>query len=288
VHAKLNIKEADAILQELWDKDVKPWDEHWVPVFRRFARDLVTDAHVSTGQVVLDIGTGTGVAAMEAVKRTKSKGMVLGIDRSEPMLEVARVKAASVKNLSFVMMNSEHMTFPDEYFDAATSNCGISYAAFHETVAEIFRVLRRGGSFTFNDWHLIDVPAHRTFGEILRQHRTGHPSKKLRTSRTAIATMEHVGNKYSDPRVQAQELEGVGFRSMQVSQRNYRILLPSLTEYLDMRLEREALKRELSELSKVQRTAFVGGLRAGLRHFVRKSRFVMEWKVTFTNVRKPR
>lgn len=284
----MNIEEADGILQELWDKDVQAWDTYWVPIFRRFAHDLVTDAHISMGHVVLDVGTGTGVAAMEAVKRIRPSGIVLGIDRSAPMLELAKQKCAKVKNVSFLRMNVERMTFPDEFFDAAISNCGMSYAAFHETIAEIFRVVRKGGSFTFNDWHLIDVPAHRTFSEILRQHRTEHPSENLSNRRAAVAMMEHVANRDSDLKVQAEELERVGFENMRVRERDYNIGLSSIREYLAMRLEREALKQELGELSKAQRAAFMKELRAGLKRFMCNGRFIVEWKVTFTHVIKPR
>ena len=285
---ELNVDEADRILHELWDKDVEAWELHWVPIFRRFAHDLVTDAHVSVGHVVLDVGTGTGVAAMEAVKRAKSNGIVIGIDRSAPMLELARRKCAKVKNVTFTMMNAERMTFPDEFFDVVISNCGMPYATFRETIAEIFRVLRKGGSFTFNDWHLIDVPAHRTFSEILRRHRTEHPSQRLSSLRAAIAMMEHVGNQYSDLKVQAEELEHIGFANMRVRQRDYRIGLSGVREYLTLRFEREALKQELNELSKAERAAFMKELRAGLRRFMRNGRFIMEWKVTFTHVTKPR
>lgn len=284
----MNIGEADAILQELWDKDVQAWDTYWVPIFRRFARHLVSDAHISAGHVVLDIGTGTGVAAMEAVRRARADGIVLGIDRSAPMLELARTKYANAKNVSFLKMDAERMTFPDDFFDAVISNCGMSYTTFHETIAEIFRVVRKGGSFTFNDWHLIDVPAHRTFSEILRRHRTEHPSENLSSRRAAVAMMEHVGNRYSDLEVQAEELERVGFTNMRVRERDYRIRLSSVREYLAMRLEREALRQELSELSKAQRVAFMKELRAGLRRFMHNGRFVMEWKVTFTHVTKSR
>jgi len=284
----LNVEEADRILQDLWDRDAEAWDTYWVPIFRKFARDLVTDAHISVGHVVLDVGTGTGVAAMEAVKRSKPSGMVLGIDRSVTMLELARQKYAKVKNVSFLMMDAERMPFPDRFFDAAISNSGMSYATFHDTTAEIFRVIRGGGSFAFNYWHLIDVPAHRTFSEILRRHRTEHPSESLSRCRAAVALMEHVGNRYSDAKVQAEELERVGFTSMQVKQREYKINLPSIRDYIVMRLEREALKQELKELSEAQRAAFTKELRAGLRPFMRTAGFVMEWKVNFTQVTKPR
>jgi ubiquinone/menaquinone biosynthesis C-methylase UbiE len=42
------------------------------------------------------------------------------------MLELARQKCAEVKNVSFLMMDAERMTFPDGFFDAAISNSGMS------------------------------------------------------------------------------------------------------------------------------------------------------------------
>jgi ubiquinone/menaquinone biosynthesis C-methylase UbiE len=288
VIAKLEVAEADRILRELWNKDAKAWDTYWVPIFRKFAHDLVSDARISAGNVVLDVGTGTGVAAMEAVRRAKSGGSVVGIDRSASMLELARAKCAKFRNLLFLEMNAEHMTFPEGYFDNVISNVGISYATFNETISEIYRVIRKGGSFAFNDWHLLDVPAHRTFSEILRKHRIQHPSENLSKCRAAVAIMEHIGNQYSDLNMQAKELERVGFVNRQVKQRNYKIPLPGILEYLAMRLEREALKQELNELSEIQRAAFMKELKVGLKRFMHNGRFMMEWKATFTYVSKPR
>jgi len=285
---KLNVEEADRILQDLWDIDAKAWDTYWVPIFRKFAHDLVTDSHISAGQVVLDVGTGTGVAAMEALKRSKASGMVLGIDRSAAMLDLAKQKCGQVKSLSFLMTDAERMPFPDEFFDTAISNSGMSYATFLETITEIFRVVRRGGSFTFNDWHLIDVPAHKAFSEILRRHRTEHPSDNLSRCRGAVAVMEHVGNQYSDTKIQCEELERVGFTHFQVKRREYKIKLPRIRNYIVMRFEREALKQELKELSEAQQAAFIKELRTGLKPFTRTGAFIMGWKVTFTHVTKPR
>lgn len=283
----MKVEEADGILRELWDKDVEAWDSHWVPIFRRFARDLVADAEISAGSIVLDVGTGSGVATTEAVKRAKPSGIVLGIDRSEPMLELAREKCAKIKNALFVMMNAQHMTFPDSYFDTAISNCGIPYTAFRETTAEIFRVLRQGGGLTFNHWNLIDVPAHIKFGEVLQRYRTKHPSDDLNRFRGAVAMLEHVGHEYSDLKVQAEAMGRVGFVNVRVRQRKYRISFSGIREYLIMRLEREAVKQEMNELSKAQRAAFMKELRTELRPFIRNGRFIMEWKVRFTHATKP-
>jgi hypothetical protein len=99
--------------------------------------------------------------------------------------------------------------------------------------------------------------------------------------------MEHMGNEYSDPDPQAKELERAGFVNIHFRRRGYKIRLPGIREYLTMRFEREVLKQELNELTKVQREAFMKELEDGLSRFVHNGRFLMEWKVTFTYASKP-
>ena len=283
----MDIEKADAILQKLWDRDAAAWREHWVPVFRKFACDLVGYANLKTGQVLLDVGTGTGIAAIDALNYVRPGGIVLGIDRSDPILKLAEIEHSNIRNVCFLKMNSERLIFPNELFDVVISNCGISPTAFRGTVAEIFRVLRRGGSLTFNDWRLIDVPVHRVFSEILRMHRTNRPSKKLKAIRMALATSEHVGNRFSNSEVQVGELKRAGFRKMRIKQRTYKISLRGIQDYLAMRFDREAVRQELRGLSKSERAVLTRGLKSGLKQFMQKGRFVIEWKVRFTCAVKP-
>lgn len=283
----MDAEQADKVLQRLWDSDVRAWHEHWVPIFRRFAHDLALDARISTGQVVLDVGTGTGIAAIEAARFAEPGGFALGIDRSGPMLTKAEDYTSKTKNVLFFKMSADHMLFPNELFDVVISNCGISYATLPRVISEVFRVLRKGGSFTFDDWHLIDVPAHRTFGDVLRRYRTEDPSAKLRVERTALATMERIGNQYLDVEAQVKELQRAGFENIQVKRRKYEIRLRGVQEYLDMRVQRAALKQELREISGNQRTKLLKELRSGLRHLVRNGRFIFDWQVIFVRAEKP-
>lgn len=283
----MNVKKADAILSELWDKDVAAWRKHWVPIFEKFARDLVADAKLTTGQIVLDIGTGTGIAAMHAVKYVKPGGIAVGIDRSVPILTFAEKEYSRIGNVCFVKMNSERLTFPDLLFDTVISNCGIAPTVFPETTVEAFRVLRKGGKLVFSDWRLVDVPVHRVFSEILRQHRTNHPSQRLIAYRTALKTTEHIGNSYSNPDAQNAELRRAGFTATRCKERIYRIALSGIRDYLAMRFEREALRQELRELSLHERSTLTRALKSGLEQFMRRGRFVIEWKVRFTIARRP-
>src|SRR6516164_2902240 len=85
---------------------------------RRFtppiARKLVTLANLQPGATVLDVGTGTGVVALEAASRVGPGGHVIGIDLSGGMLAVAREHAKRGGGTSeFRVMDAENLAFAD-------------------------------------------------------------------------------------------------------------------------------------------------------------------------------
>ncbi len=285
---KMSLEKADRVVRGLWEKDVKAWEAYWVPIFRRFAHDLILDSEISKGQIFLDIGTGTGVAAFEAARRIKSDGFVFGIDRLRPMIALAEAKArrSGLRNVRFIQMDERHLFFPDRMFDRATSNCGISYIGFPQTAMEVSRVLRKGGLFVYNDWRLKDVPPHKVFSQILEKYRTNKPSGALRMQRAALATLERFGNRKVSLQAQLRELRALGFRKVVVRQRTYRITLPSLEAYLAMRLRRAPLKQELKELLPAERMRLLHALKEELRPFVKGKRFIINWKITFVRAKK--
>jgi ubiquinone/menaquinone biosynthesis C-methylase UbiE len=274
--------EADSVLGRLWDQDVLAWDKYWVPVFRLFAKDLVKDASPKLGDVVLDLGTGTGVAALEVSGAVRSLGLVVGIDRSESMIAFAQKKAAKAgsRNLRFLKMTDEGLRFPDEFFDIVISNCGIGIPTFAEDLKEILRVLRPGGVLVFNDWHLIDVEPHRVFGEVLGKYRTRNPSMELAQERSALAAMESFHHSLNSE-TQVQMVRSVGFGEVQLKTREYTVRMRGPQNYLDMRLCRATIRREMSEMLPRQRELFLEELRERLRKFSSRRDFVFRWGVFF-------
>jgi ubiquinone/menaquinone biosynthesis C-methylase UbiE len=279
----MSLQRANRIVQGLWDEDVKAWEVHWVPIFRKFAQDLVTMAEISSGQLILDVGTGSGVAAIEAATSATRQSFVFGIDQSAPILSIAKSNCAKKgpRNLRFLLMDERSMEFPNELFDRVISNCGIPLLGFGQIADELFKVLGRGGTLTYNNWHLKDVPVHRIFGEILQEHRTTRPSAELRDHRTALATLERYGNRDMTWETQIRELKRAGFRRTQVRRKIYRISLPSIDEFLEMRFSRATLRQELGELPKAKRTRLYSDLREGLKQFMVNKRFTFDWRITF-------
>ena len=99
-------------------------------------------------QKILDVATGTGDFAFEAIKILKPK-QVIGVDISVGMLDVARKKIAERK-LSDVFSvqtgDSEGLLFEDNTFDAITVAFGVrNYENLEKGLADMLRVLKPGG-----------------------------------------------------------------------------------------------------------------------------------------------
>lgn len=114
------------------------------------AKRMVELADITSGdKKILDIGTGTGIVALEAARLTKDSGKIYGIDLSQKMLATAQEKARLLKaerKIIFRPMDAEALEFEDQTFDVAVS----LFALLHFpkpllALQEIFRVLRPGG-----------------------------------------------------------------------------------------------------------------------------------------------
>ena len=99
-------------------------------------------------KLILDVATGTGDFAIEALKLNPDK--VIGVDISEGMLSIGREKLKK-KNLEHkIELNSgdsENLNFPDNYFDAVIVSFGVrNFENLEKGMSNIFRVLKPGGS----------------------------------------------------------------------------------------------------------------------------------------------
>ena len=75
---------------------------------------------------VLDVATGTGDLAIELIKTNANE--IVGVDISEGMLKIGvnKVKNRRLNNtISMEIGDSEKLSYPDNYFDAATVAFGV-------------------------------------------------------------------------------------------------------------------------------------------------------------------
>jgi ubiquinone/menaquinone biosynthesis C-methylase UbiE len=116
--------------------------------WREFFGALPEGAHI------LDLGTGNGSVASQAVAASQDKSKqfsVHGVDLAE--IDPSRFVTTAANLLQEVTFHArtsmEKLPFADDYFDAVTSQYAIEYSQINKSIAEAMRVLRAQGHFRF-------------------------------------------------------------------------------------------------------------------------------------------
>jgi len=142
------IAEMDAVRQ--YDQGAK---YYMMPEYKYFVRKILRKG-IKSG-TVLDIGTGSGLLAIELSKVKGGNFDITAIDISHNMIKKARENArqAGVEDkISFMVSTAAALPFPDNYFDLV-----ISYASLHhwfEPVTvfnEVNRIVKESGDIIIRD-----------------------------------------------------------------------------------------------------------------------------------------
>ncbi len=156
-----------------WDLCAENYDRCLTEPFRPFSQKLLSLACLGRGQQVLDIATGSGLAAFMAARSVGREGEVVGVDLSGQMVELAakRAERDQVHNIRFLQMDAEHLGFAAQSFDVVV--CALGLMLFPQpdlALSEVYRVLKPGGTAALSVFGPGSKVALRSFMEAFVPH----------------------------------------------------------------------------------------------------------------------
>jgi ubiquinone/menaquinone biosynthesis C-methylase UbiE len=187
------------------------------------AADLVGLASPSPGAHVLDVGTGTGVAAEAAAQAVGREGMVLGVDVSVDMLAVGARKRPGVR---FVAADAVDLPFRSASFAAVTANFVIALVPRYDTVLfDAIRVLEPGGRLALSWWGKGEDEFQKTW-RALCEEAVGQEMLD-----DAVKGIMPWNDRFADKVSFEETLRDAGFHPVRMETREYRIQM-SRDDYL--------------------------------------------------------
>ncbi len=196
------------------------YDRAFARVTTHFIPFLLRAARLEPGMSVLDIATGTGLAAEAALAIVGSAGRVTAADFSPAMVEKANERLAKARNVSVAVEDGQALSFPNEAFDAVVCSLGLMF--FPEPLRglrEFHRVLRPGRRAAVS---VTTVP-ERSYNNRINIAIARHlPSTAEATAR--VFSLGDEGKLRS-------LFEAAGFREVEMTTQAHRFVLPSFDAY---------------------------------------------------------
>jgi SAM-dependent methyltransferase len=144
------------------------------PIFKPWATALVDFAKVSTGEVVLDVASGTGVVAATAAERVGNAGRVIATDVSGAMLALA---VAAHPMIETVETAADELAVGDSTVHVALCQQGFQFLTDRPAAAQAMkRVLRSSGRVAIAVWMSGQIlEPFDIYGHVLERHGLPEP-----------------------------------------------------------------------------------------------------------------
>ncbi|HJW10714.1 MAG TPA: class I SAM-dependent methyltransferase [Albitalea sp.] len=168
-------------------------------VLAPFETLLVEAVATGAGGRVLDVGCGTGSTTLAIARRLGASARCVGVDISEPMIAVARERAArEASPAGFIRADAQVHAFEPAGFDMIVSRFGVMFFDdFVQAFANLRRAARDGAEFRFIAWRSAAENPFMTTAERaaapllpdLPARRPGAPGQFALADRERVATL---------------------------------------------------------------------------------------------------
>jgi ubiquinone/menaquinone biosynthesis C-methylase UbiE len=122
---------------------------------RRFKQELIKQASLLPGMVVLDLACGTGTLAVW-VNKAEPHVELIGLDSDKKVLSIARAKAKKERaDIRFEQGLATALPYDDARFDRVLSSLFFHHLNLDDkrrALAELYRVLKSNGELHIADW----------------------------------------------------------------------------------------------------------------------------------------
>jgi len=225
---------------EPWNLVADGYAETTMIMFEQFADEAIAASQLKPNATVLDVACGPGTLALRLVSQADK---VHGIDFSESMLAVFRqkIEQAGHSHIELHCGDAQALPYADDTFDAAFSLFGLMFFPDRKKgFAEIHRTLKPGGSIAVTSWAPVDQsPAMQMMFGAVRAIKPDLPPPQR-----SIGTLE-------DPEVFRQEMQGAGFRNVEIRSVTKGFPVTTIPEFWDFMVRGSAplqmLKKGMGE-----------------------------------------
>lgn len=132
--------------KEFFDERASEWDEMTLHELEKLEY-IVELLSLKPGQIVLDVGSGTGVMIPYLRHYIRDTGKIVAVDFSEKMIEIAKSKFSTqeYKNVEFLVQDVNNTPMNYEYDAILCYSCFPHFSNKAATVKHLAKGLKKGG-----------------------------------------------------------------------------------------------------------------------------------------------
>ncbi len=150
-YTKVNSKQKTKLVQDVFSSVASNYDIMndlmSLGFHRLWKKRFVEIIDLKKGDILLDVGSGSGDIAYELIKQKISAKLFL-LDLNKDMLDQGKKRIKKHNQINFIIGNAEKLNFNNNYFDKYTiSFCLRNVTNYVASIKEAYRVLKPGGKY---------------------------------------------------------------------------------------------------------------------------------------------